>query len=51
MGQKVEKVHGRGPNRVRMLLARGSLDISGDLEGQDGRQRGTGARGGGPNAA
>lgn len=32
MGQKVKKVRGGGPNRVRMLLARGSLDISGDLE-------------------
>lgn len=33
MGQKFEKSLGSGPNRVRMLLARASLDISGDLEG------------------
>lgn len=32
MGQKVEKALGSGPNRVGTHLARGSLDISGDLE-------------------
>lgn len=32
LGQRFEKVLGSGPNSLRLFLARGCLDVSGNLE-------------------